>query len=342
MVHRKLRAMYNYSLGVKLAARRGETPYEHPKPFDRVLALDPAIDLSRLRGWGELASIMTGLIQLAKLSKRVLVIPQIPCETQFIHEPRTLKQYSRGCTAPSFWKHDASDYWPIFYPIDKDSGELVGGWVRSRKLLGGDANAQGTNLMEPAAQQWWAEQRYMAALPGLLDKHCMAGINAIIYPDLYHWLSNTEAGTKGERQPLSKSSAFRVAAGESGLLIDPPAGVINASGIGGTVDPIPSIGWSWYDRQAVVPVIDALREMHRLIDEPIVWLSHPIMIVPGNKMNGEQLPPENELNMTLHMNVSAGQGSGQGQGSRRIAWDPWARLEKINLRINSSEPLIHV
>jgi hypothetical protein len=305
LIHRKFQGMYNYSLGGMLAARRGETAYEHARKFDQVLALDPAVDLSRIRNWTELTSIVAGLLQLAALSGRTALIPELPCQTQFIHEEKTLKKYTNVCMAPIAYMDDTSDFWPIFYPVDVEEGggELVGGWFGARKLLL-DVYPVDTTLMHPSVREWWAKKAMKAALPGLVCKHCMTGLHAIIMPDFYHWLSHSEAGKKADRKPSPRSLAFKVADGESGLQLKPPVNLSHATGIGGTVEPSEEIGWSWFDRQAAVPVKDVMREMHRFVDEPLVWLSHPIMTVQGS-VGDEQPAGAGNASLLLRMNLKA-------------------------------------
>ena len=124
MMFRKLNAAYNYTLGALLAARRNETPYEWNTPFEKVILLDPKIDLSQTGGWRDLATIITGLVQVAKLSRQIIVMPSVPCITQWLHDPWFLSLYTKVCTAPLFWQDDGSRLWPIVHPIEA-SGELL-------------------------------------------------------------------------------------------------------------------------------------------------------------------------------------------------------------------------
>jgi hypothetical protein len=140
------------------------------------------------------------MIQVAKISKRVLVMPDLPCETQWIHDPWYLKNYSKVCAAPLFTQDDGSIFWPFIYPRDKSTGELVGGWSRRRLL--GDTPKE-TDFL--ADQKWWSNQRYRAVLPSLIDPPCLKRARAIVPPHFFHWLKSTKAGKRGERWPSAKS-----------------------------------------------------------------------------------------------------------------------------------------
>ena len=292
MTIRKLFGGYNYSLGALLAARRSEVPYETVKPFNRVIALDPKIDLSRVREWGELASILTGLIQIARLSKRVFLMPSIPCSAQYIYDQEWLKQHkpSNVCLPP--FLQDDHSIPLITYPVDKESGELVGGW--SRRLSGLDENV---NYLTPEAKYRWQSFSYFVAVPKLLSPQCTKQGRGIIDPDFHHWLKSSDAGKKATIKPTSLNTVFRVHPDEPGLLLDPPLGSNRApKGPGGTIDPSPLQGWSWYDRQAAVPASEAIRELESVRDQPLIFLSHPVRIVPtstGHK-GAEEIKIESE------------------------------------------------
>ena len=115
-----------------------------------------------------------------------------------------------------------------------------------------------TNLLTKEEQQFWSNQTYMSILPGLVEPACIHRARAIIAPDFYHWLKSSEGGRRAELQPSIINSAFRLAENETGLLLDPPLNPDgpNTSGVGGTVDPLPHDGWSWFERMAAVPVRD--------------------------------------------------------------------------------------
>ena len=278
MILRKLYGAYNYTLGSELALRRNQTPYEKSTPFDRVLMLDPRIDLSRIRDWNEFSSIITGLIQLAKLSHRVLVMPEVPCVAQWIYEKSWLGRYKNVCTVPQLWQDQGFQILTVAYPVDKESGELVGGW--SRRLLG-DNEPKETNFMKPEIQSWWAGQKMMTQILALISPACSHGF-AIPTPDLYHWLKHSEAGKLATAKPSDSNTVFRLDPGEKDLLLQPPLDTNSPpSGMGGTVDPLNDQGWSWYDCQAAVSAKDAMREMHHYRHQPLVYIGHPVMVVPG-------------------------------------------------------------
>ena len=218
--------------------------------------------------------MMTGLIQLAKASRRVLVIPQLPCRTQWIHEHSELKRYDDICSIPTFARFDGSHYWPFVYPVDRLSGELVGGWSsRSRRRLKSEET-----LLDPHQSKWWSDQILMATLPAMIDPHCINSMRAIVYPDLHHWLKHSEAGRRSAPSPSNKSLAFKVSPGQEGLHLRPGVSHNETRGLGGTIQPSESDGWSWFDVIASVTMKDALKEMYRLRDQPLVWLGHPMML----------------------------------------------------------------
>jgi hypothetical protein len=277
---RKFYGAYNYTLGSILAARRNETPYERVTPFERVLVLDPKIDLSRLRDWKEFASIIMGMFQVAKLSHRVLVMPEVPCEAQWTYDRQWLGKYTNICMAPTLWQDHGWQILSIIYPVDKESGELVGGWGWSRRRLMAD-EPKDTAFLKPEVQAWWSSQKYMAQIMALVSPAC-SHQHAIPTPDYHHWIKYSEPGKRASSKPSDSNSAFRVDPSQQDLLLKPPVDINKApSGLGGTVDPLPENGWSWYDRQAAVSARDAIREMHRLRSEPVVFLSHPVMLVDG-------------------------------------------------------------
>lgn len=292
MSFRKFYGAYNFSLGSILAARRNETPYERATHFDRVLVLDPKIDLSRLRDWNEFSSMIMGLKQLARLSHRVLVMPEVPCVAQWLHEKQWLQKYKSICMAPTFFQDHGFQILSVIYPVDKESGELVGGWSRRRMA----EEAKDTNFLKPEVQAWWSSQKYMAQVVAAVSPACTHR-HAITTPDFHHWLRNSEPGKRASSKPSDSNSAFRVDPSQQDLMLKPPVEVDKAPiGLGGTVEPLPDNGWSWYDRQSAVSARDAIREMFRLRAEPVVFLSHPVMLVPGE--GGEEIGVDIDTGVT--------------------------------------------
>lgn len=291
MTIRKYYGAYNFSLGAALAARRNETPYETVKPFDRVIALDPTIDLSRLRNIGELASIVTGLIQLAKLSHRVFLIPEIPCYAQFIYDRERLsRDVVDMCSPPILSDQDIL----ISYPVDRETGELLGGWSNGRRIRG-NSNHEGEPYLKPNISEWWINHtQYKVALPLLLSQHCTKQAGGIIAPDLHHWLKTSEAGKRAIAMPSDSNRVLRVDPDEPRLHLHPSLDSPQPAkrGKGGTIDPLPDLGWSWYDVLAAVSVTDAMQEMRRVRDEPLVFVSHPVRIIPST--NGKSKETEIE------------------------------------------------
>ncbi len=179
-------------------------------------------------------------LQVASVSHRVLVLPDLPCETAWIHPPETLRAGTDGvnrtvCLAPTFWhvpdrsvprrskqrmpRHPFARQggaapllrcrfpFPMPVPVD-GQGQLVGGWARKSRRLqqhhhqragrarpvllapswdgqpteedvvavaGRRRRLAGSGNASAAAPSWWAQQRFVAAVPQLWDEPCTGG-----------------------------------------------------------------------------------------------------------------------------------------------------------------------
>ena len=80
-------------------------------PVKQVLALHPDLDLCRLRNWTELSRVVAGLAQAALLSHRSLLLPDLPCETAWLHPA----QGSHGASLKPGKECEV----PIFDQVDK-------------------------------------------------------------------------------------------------------------------------------------------------------------------------------------------------------------------------------
>jgi len=56
------------------------------KNATRVLALSPSVNLTRSRDYIDLHRVLAGMLQVALLTGRVMALPDLPCETPFLHE----------------------------------------------------------------------------------------------------------------------------------------------------------------------------------------------------------------------------------------------------------------
>ena len=266
LIYRKILARYNWTLGSEIArvisphSSPTWSPYVLGAHFHKVIALHPNIDLSRTRNSTEFSSLIYGLALVARLSRRVLVLPTLPCEAKWLD-----KGGSKSCEPPIpfSWKPDN----PIFFPVDGE-GTILGGWARRRRrraLETSDDHA--TKISDP----WWANQKYRA-IPGGFTRACAVDIHAIIAPEYQHWLKSTDVGRNVSKiKPESSNIAF-IASQDLGIQSDPA-----------------SHGWSLADLQASIPVTDATRELNRFKSQPIVFISHPIMIREASEVKEEDM-----------------------------------------------------
>ncbi|GFH28332.1 uncharacterized protein HaLaN_26807, partial [Haematococcus lacustris] len=123
---------FNWALSEAIFKKlQNRSPYSSHRPVTRVLALSPDLDLGYTRSWTELAHILYGLVQVAFLTDRTPVFPNLPCYTAWIHgkgaddrhrSPETL------CEIPVFTGDTRFD-WPVPFPFPvQANGDLVGGW----------------------------------------------------------------------------------------------------------------------------------------------------------------------------------------------------------------------
>ena len=124
-----------------LATAFHRSPYVMGGNVTRVLALSPHMDMSRVRNWTEFTTIVSGLIQVALLTHRTPVLPDVPCQTEWLHRPNvnpapTVRDPSKVCEAPLLNGNDPFAYpTPVPYPAD-ERGELIGGWAHGEQSAG--------------------------------------------------------------------------------------------------------------------------------------------------------------------------------------------------------------
>ncbi|KAL6747905.1 hypothetical protein V8C86DRAFT_2894510 [Haematococcus lacustris] len=129
---RKLVGRFNWALSEAIFKKvQNRSAYSSHQPVTRVLALSPDLDLGYTRSWTELAHILYGLVQVAFLTDRTPVFPNLPCHTAWIHgkgaddphrSPETL------CEIPVLTGDTRFD-WPVPFPFPvQANGDLVGGW----------------------------------------------------------------------------------------------------------------------------------------------------------------------------------------------------------------------
>jgi hypothetical protein len=76
---------FNWTLAEAFSAKYGGSPFSNGQPVTGVLALHPDIDLARVRNWTELSLIVSGLVQAALLSHRTPLLPDLPCQSAWLH-----------------------------------------------------------------------------------------------------------------------------------------------------------------------------------------------------------------------------------------------------------------
>ncbi|KAL6763382.1 hypothetical protein V8C86DRAFT_291546 [Haematococcus lacustris] len=105
IVVRKMTGRYNWTLAAQLTAPKAPYMVAQPGSSLKLLALAPHIDLERTRDLAEFNTIVLGLLQAALLSKRVAVLPQLPCETPWLHGQKMDDEHrptDQRCIAPLF------------------------------------------------------------------------------------------------------------------------------------------------------------------------------------------------------------------------------------------------
>eukprot|EP00798_Chlamydomonas_sp_ICE-L_P028219 gene28219-31324_t len=111
-MRRKLFSRFQWNLSRELHMEKhikSDGPYFSGKePAERVLLLQHDVDLSRTENNLEMKLIVQGLIQLAILSNRTVVFPDVPCEAGWMLEQRN----SSACDGSSYLKMSARELFP--------------------------------------------------------------------------------------------------------------------------------------------------------------------------------------------------------------------------------------
>ncbi len=110
--------------------------------------------------------------------------------------------------------------------------------------------------------------------------------------EFFHWLKHTDEGRHAKFEPSQANTVLLPDPREPRLALEPPVGAGPGSGsahvpAGHVVPTVPSPGWSWHDVQVAVPSVQVARAMARVAHEPLVYLGHPVMVVP-TETSGEQ------------------------------------------------------
>jgi hypothetical protein len=277
---RKIFGRYNYSLGYELLRERGEPGtkiYAYGKALGskavnltKVIALSPRIDLRRTRTWSEFASIIYGLLQVARLSGRIMVLPDLPCETPWLYSVGELSNPDFNtslCLAPL----TASEVsWNLQYPVDPSTGELIGGW-RKRRMIRRRALSEAVNVTR---DPWWSTHQFKSIIPQSIGEACIH-LATMVKPEFVHWLKHE--GRQGHSHPIDSNTVFRLQnPDDKELQLKPKE--YRSEGAGLVYRPSSDPGWSWYDVQAQMTSADVVAEMQRVHSEAIVYLDHPVLV----------------------------------------------------------------
>lgn len=274
---RKVYGRYNYSLGYELLRKQGEpdikiygfgkTDRSKKANVSTVISLSPNIDLRRTRTWGEFASIVYGLLQVARLSGRIAVLPDLPCETSWLYSEEELNDSNLNstlCLAP-LMANGLS--WALQYPVDPSTGELIGGW-RKRRRRGM------TEALNITRDSWWATHQFMALIPQAIGEACIH-LGTMVRPEFTNWLRHE--GKEGHPHPTESNTVFRLQdPSDQDLQLVPK--VYRSEGAGMVYRPVRNKGWSWFDVQAQLSSADVAAEMQRVRSEPVVYMEHPVLI----------------------------------------------------------------
>ncbi|KAJ9514472.1 hypothetical protein QJQ45_016205 [Haematococcus lacustris] len=249
---------YNWTLAAQLTAPKAPYMVSHPGSGLKLLALAPHIDLERTRDLEEFNLIVLGLLQAALLSKRVAVLPQLPCETPWLHgqnmddEQRPTDQ---RCIAPLFSGSNQDWPAPLPFPVTPGSKQLLGSWTHwsncsnNLGLLPRDSP-----LDVEAAQhdsQFWAKQRYSTTLTYFLDQSCAGDVGGLLPPEYAHWLQ-CEAPAGTQVHSSSSNTVLQVSPNDQHLHLQPsswPGGERFRLAPGSVLQANTSRGWSWRDVQ---------------------------------------------------------------------------------------------
>jgi hypothetical protein len=107
-------------------------------------------------------------------------------------------------------------------------------------------------------------------------------MHAIISPEFFHWLKQDPSISL---EPIAANTVMLPDLSESKLKVSPPVdpgGVSSTSVPAGEIVPTSQApGWSWKDVQVAVSASQVVEEMHAVRDQPLVYLGHPVMVVPS-------------------------------------------------------------
>ncbi|KAL6750633.1 hypothetical protein V8C86DRAFT_2802136 [Haematococcus lacustris] len=293
---RKMTGRYNWTLAAQLTAPKAPYMVTHPGSGMKLLALAPHIDLERTRDLAEFNLIVLGLLQAALLSERVAVLPQLPCETPWLHgqnmddEQRPTDQ---RCIAPLFSGSKQDWPAPLPFPVTPVSQQLLGSWTHwsncsnNLGLLPRDLP-----LDVEAAQhdsQFWAKQRYFTTLTYFMDQSCAGDVGGLLPPEYAHWLQ-CEAPAGTQVHSSSSNTVLQVSPNDRRLHLQPsswPGGERFRLAPGSVLQANTSRGWSWRDVQVSVSTREVARQMHQVAQQPLVYLGHPILLAtprPGDRV----------------------------------------------------------
>ncbi|KAJ9513428.1 hypothetical protein QJQ45_005979 [Haematococcus lacustris] len=258
IVVRKMTGRYNWTLAAQLTAPKAPYMVAQPGSSLKLLALAPHIDLERTRDLAEFNTIVLGLLQAALLSKRVAVLPQLPCETPWLHGQKMDDEHrptDQRCIAPLF--NGPNQDWPapLPFPITPASKQLLGSWTHWSNC----SNNLGLLPRDPpldveAAQhdsQFWAKQRYSTTLTYLMDQSCAGDVGGLLPPEYAHWLQ-CEAPAGTQVHSSSSNTVLQVSPNDRRLHLQPsswPGGERFRLAPGSVLQANTSRGWSWRDVQ---------------------------------------------------------------------------------------------
>jgi hypothetical protein len=294
---RKLYGRYNWTVGAALKEKYGyASVYASGRlgfESSRLLALSPSIDLARTRSWEEVANIILGLFEVARLSNRVALIPQIPCKspwlrgldlsddaisalygtarTSTVHLILEALNALRRNTCHGLELQSDETEMDVFFPVDA-KGELIGGWAR--KLLKRRDHMHSHDILDP----FWRSHRHSVADLYMFSEFCIQ-MPAMLPPEFFHWLKHDEVGKEAKAEPDKSNTVFLVSEDDSELQLQPP--VSNATK--GVLTASSDQGWSWHDVTVKLPSADVLREMDKLKSVPLVYMGHPVLVSLDSK-----------------------------------------------------------
>jgi hypothetical protein len=113
-------------------------------------------------------------------------------------------------------------------------------------------------------------------------------MHAIIAAEFFHWAKTSPAaaalrtgpGASLSIQPTPDNTLFSVDPSSPELQLQPPQSS-TAVPPGHVAQPSDAPGWSLFDVQAAVPAAEVVSELQRLADQPLVYVGHPVMVVPS-------------------------------------------------------------